>query len=431
MRKRMLSILLSLCMLFSLAPASVFAQDDLEETDECICETQCSEESINNDCPVCSKEGANLEDCRMYVPVIEEVNTLEENNNEESNTVVLENEEENNVSIIISKDVQDLIDALPDTTTINEDNVEEIEAQLEAIDNLKAELSDEELDSIDFTRYVEVATVLEQLLYGVQETSNQIMPASYNGRSIRLGTSGISSPTEITDQNDSNKKSYSPNSYIYFGAYNNTPIKWRVLDAYKTNDGTTNGMFLLSEYLLASDLGFNGNGGTENKYQGSIAQKLCKDFVKNTNNFSTLEQGAMLGITKNDGVPTAFHRDIYTWGESSLSVNDKMFLLSVQEVADYVANYDGPTLDTSFLIPGFSAKYWWLRTPALLNGDKNNFVAAYHFDYGFIGDISIYRKEGASRPAFNLDSNNVLYSQSMSFFVPPVKSIKLYLLSIG
>lgn len=149
MRKRMLSILLSLCMLFSLAPASVFAQDELEETDECVCETQCSEESINNDCPVCSNEGANLEDCGLYVPVIEEsnetiINPVNENNyedstnnvalenesNEESNNVVLENEE----SSITSKDVQDLIDALPDTTTINEDNVGEIEAQLEAID---------------------------------------------------------------------------------------------------------------------------------------------------------------------------------------------------------------------------------------------------------------------------------------------------------
>ena len=98
MRKRMLSILLSLCMLFSLAPASVFAQDELEETDECICETQCTNESINNDCPVCSKEGANLEDCGLYVPVIEEsnktvVNQVNENNNEDSiNNEVLENE---------------------------------------------------------------------------------------------------------------------------------------------------------------------------------------------------------------------------------------------------------------------------------------------------------------------------------------------------
>ena len=426
MRKQMLSILLSLCMLFSLAPASVFAQDELEEIDECICETKCSEESINNDCPVCSKEGATLEDCRMYVPVIEESNeTIVENNNEEStNNVVLENEsneesntvvlenEENNVSIITSKDVQDLIDALPDTTTINEDNAEDIEAQLEAIDNLKAELSDEELDSIDFTRYVEVASVLEQFLYGVQESSNQIMQASYSGKSIRLGTSGIKDPTEVIDQNDSNKKSYSPNSYIYFGSYNNTPIKWRVLDADKANDGTTNGMFLLSEYLLASGLRFNGNGGTENKYQGSEVQKWCIDFANNSNNFSTLEQGAMLGITKKDEVTTAFPREYYIWGESSLSVNDKMFLLSVQEVGDYVANFDGLALDASFLIPGSSATYWLLRTPALLKGDKNNFVAEYHFDYGSIGHTLIYRKEGASRPAFNLDSNNILFTST-------------------
>lgn len=203
MRKRMLSILLSLCMLFSLAPASVFAQDELEEIDECVCETQCSEESINNDCPVCSKEGANLEDCRMYVPVIEEVNTVEENSNEESNnTVILEDETnedsntvvlENEKSSITSKDVQDLIDALPDITTINEDNVEEIETQLEAIDDLKAELSDEELENIDFTHYVEVATVLEQLLYGVQEASNQ-------GESIILSTSTlVSNEKEVND----------------------------------------------------------------------------------------------------------------------------------------------------------------------------------------------------------------------------------------
>ena len=204
MRKRMLSILLSLCMLFSLAPASVFVQDELEEAVECVCETECSEESKNIDCPVCSKEGVTPNDCRMYVPVIEEsnetiVNPINENNDEDStNNEVLENEgneESNNVVLeseepsITSKDVQDLIDALPDTTTINEDNVEDIEAQLEAIDNLKTELSDEELNSVDFTRYVEVATVLEQILYGVQEPSN-----------IRLTTStSANNEKEVSD----------------------------------------------------------------------------------------------------------------------------------------------------------------------------------------------------------------------------------------
>ena len=435
MRKRMLSILLSLCMLFSLAPASVFAQDELEETDECICETQCSEESINNDCPVCSKEGATLEDCRMYVPVIEEsnetiINQVNENNNgdsinnevlenesnEESNTTVVIENEENNVSIITSKDVQDLIDALPDTTTINEDNAEGIEAQLEAIDNLKAELSDEELDSIDFTRYVEVATVLEQILYGVQESSNQIMPASYSGRSIRLGTSGISSPTEVIDQNDSNKKSYSPNSYIYFGVNsldNNKPIKWRVLDADKANDGTTNGMFLLSEYLLDSFIPFNSDKNKGNVYQGSDAQNWCTTFADNTNNFSDLEKSAMLGVTKNDDDSGRFF-NYYSFGRSYLNINDKMFFLSAKELASYVGNYDRApeiiAMDTAQKNGG-----WWLRSPGNhIDGiTHNNKNAGTIWKDGFVtvntvDVMSIFRP----RPAFNLDSNNILFTSS-------------------
>ena len=418
MRKRMLSILLSLCMLFSLAPASVFAQDELEETVECVCETQCSEESINSDCPVCSKEGATLEDCGLYVPVIEEVNTVEENNNEESNnTVVLEdatNEDSNTVvleneeSSITSKDVQDLIDALPDATTINEDNVEEIEAQLEAIDDLKAELSDEELGNVDFTRYVEVATVLEQLLYGVQETSNQIMPASYSGKSIRLGTSGIRSPKASVSRD---KVAHIPNSYIYFGTYNNTPIKWRVLDANKTNVGTTNGMFLLSEYLLASGLAFNWVVSKNNVYQGSDAQGWCIGFAKNSDNFSVLEQSAMLGIAKNDGISAAFPKG-YTWGESSLTVDDKMFLLSVQELADYVANYDGPALKTSFLTPGLSANEWLLRTPCWAGEQTTSFVGSIVLKHGNLVLSSKASGNKASRPAFNLNLDSILYTST-------------------
>lgn len=413
MRKRMLSILLSLCMLFSLAPASVFAQGELEETVECICETECSEESKNVDCPVCSKEGAILEDCRMYVPVIEEVNEtivnqvnennneesnntviLEDETNEESNTVVLENEE----SSITSKDVQDLIDALPDTTTINKDNVEEIEAQLETIDNLKAELSDEELDSIDFTRYVEVATVLEQLLYGVQEPSNQIMPASYSGRSIRLGTSGISSPSKLTSQKGN---TYNPNSYIYFGVNskdNNKPIKWRVLDANKANDGSTAGMFLLSEYLFRKR-----SFGSNNTWQNSSVQQWCKDFASNQPNFSLAEKSAMLGVAKTDSGGNYFN---ISWGESSLTADDKMFFLSVRELADYVGNYyQAPGLVATF--EGGSSDDWWLRSPGVGNTTSAGLVT-------IIGSVNIYsiKSSLAARPAFNLNSNNVLFTST-------------------
>ena len=46
----------------------------------------------------------------------------------------------------------------------------------------------------------------------------------------------------------------------------------------------------------------------------------------------------MLGLVKTDSAED----DLYSisWGESSLTATDKLFFLSVQELADYVGNYD-------------------------------------------------------------------------------------------
>ena len=56
--------------------------------------------------------------------------------------------------------VQAMIDALPGAEEITEDNTEEVKAQLEAIDEAKAQLSDEELDQLDFSLYTEAASAL-------------------------------------------------------------------------------------------------------------------------------------------------------------------------------------------------------------------------------------------------------------------------------
>ena len=59
--------------------------------------------------------------------------------------------------------VQAMIDALPDAEEITEDNAEEVTAQLEAIDEAKAELTDEEIDELDITRYMAAAAALGSL----------------------------------------------------------------------------------------------------------------------------------------------------------------------------------------------------------------------------------------------------------------------------
>ena len=56
--------------------------------------------------------------------------------------------------------VQAMIDALPGAEEITEDNTEEVKAQLEAIDEAKAQLSDEELDQLDSSLYIEAASAL-------------------------------------------------------------------------------------------------------------------------------------------------------------------------------------------------------------------------------------------------------------------------------
>ena len=56
--------------------------------------------------------------------------------------------------------VQAMIDALPGAEEITEDNTEEVKAQLDAIDEAKAQLSDEELDQLDFSLYTEAASAL-------------------------------------------------------------------------------------------------------------------------------------------------------------------------------------------------------------------------------------------------------------------------------
>lgn len=59
--------------------------------------------------------------------------------------------------------MQALINALPESETISADNAVDVEAQLEAIDEAKVQLSDEDFAVLDFTRYDAAATVLMAL----------------------------------------------------------------------------------------------------------------------------------------------------------------------------------------------------------------------------------------------------------------------------
>ena len=142
MKKRLFSILFMCCMMLTLLPATAFAEDDTEELSVCICETACTAESMNTDCPVCGLEGALPEACGKAVPAAEGGVT----------------EEHDNAQVVTSADAQTLINALPEAEAITEDHAADMETQSEAIikdhavdvetqseviDEAKVQLSDE------------------------------------------------------------------------------------------------------------------------------------------------------------------------------------------------------------------------------------------------------------------------------------------------
>ena len=233
--------------------------------------------------------------------------------------------------------------------------------------------------------------------------------ATGSDKAIMLGTSGISDPTST--QNSSGTH-YTPSDYVYFGVKGSDPIKWRVLDADKTNDGTTSGMFLLSEYLLDNDVVFervwnsddNDGQSNPNEWQHSDAQNWCSTFATNSDVFSTAEQAAFLSVTKTDNSEGSLYSS--GWGTSSLTENDKVFFLSVRELADYVGNYDkAPGLCATDTAQ--SAGWWWLRSPSASNTGYAGLVSNVGIVYSYTV-LSVW----AARPAFNLNLNSVLFTSA-------------------
>ena len=202
-----------------------------------------------------------------------------------------------------------------------------------------------------------------------------IMPtaafAANNDKAIQLGASNISG-YDSTNGYD----------YIYYGEWDNSPIKWRVLDE-QTNT-QNEGLFLLSDVLLGTgtDGGvyFDNSGSDSNVWQKSTAQTWCKNFY--SNNFSSKEQNAVLATTKSDSAYTSTSSG-YAYGVSSLS-GDKVFFLSAEEAENSAYGFTDDNARSANY--GNSAGLWWLRSPT---ADYTN-LAGLVDNYGYVFDYYVY-----------------------------------------
>ena len=142
-------------MLLGLMPTTAFAEGSAEEPPVCICETACTADNMNTECPVCGAENAIPQNCGQYIPV--------EDRTGENGSTERADDPNGPTELSAADQVQAMIDGLPNAEEITEDNAEEVKAQLEAIDEAKEKLSDEEIDELDMTRYAEAAAALGAL----------------------------------------------------------------------------------------------------------------------------------------------------------------------------------------------------------------------------------------------------------------------------
>ena len=157
MNKRFFSLLAAFALCLTLIPTTAFADDEKrgEDVSPCSCETACTVDNMNKECPVCGAENTIPQNCGQYIPV--------EDRTGENGSTERADDPNGPTELSAADQVQAMIDGLPNAEEITEDNAEEVKAQLDAIDEAKEKLSDEEIDELDMTRYAEAAAALGAL----------------------------------------------------------------------------------------------------------------------------------------------------------------------------------------------------------------------------------------------------------------------------
>ena len=252
MKKRLFSILLALCMVLCLVPTTAFAESETEETLVCTCETACTAEAMNAECSVCGAEGALAENCGKYAA-------------EESGQTGTSKD----APAITAADVQALIDALPEAETISEDNAADVEVQLEAIDEAKVQLSDEDFVVLDFTRY-DAAVAALMALSGEPDTAFAPQTANdhthcYCGGSITAGDHASHSDVTYTAWDGTSSITYTNNTAYVYLTENAT------LSGHLTVDGKT--LYLC---LNGKTLASNGTAKIQVKNGGRLVLCDCR-----------------------------------------------------------------------------------------------------------------------------------------------------------
>ena len=183
MKKRLLSILLMCCMVLTLLPTAAFAEDNTETPPVCSCETACTAESMNTDCPVCGVEGALPENCAKYAQSAEGAAAQPEgevsDSQPEAALMALSGEGE---TLAASGTVTDVSNAADLIAAIADSNVNTV--RLTANIDISSSLTVKRTVTLDLNGYALTVSGTEWDIFSVDENGNLTVKDSGTGGKI-------------------------------------------------------------------------------------------------------------------------------------------------------------------------------------------------------------------------------------------------------
>ena len=325
MKKRLLSILLMCCMVLTLLPTTAFAEESTETPPVCSCETACTTDNMDKECPVCGAENAIPQNCGQYIPV--------EDRTGENGSTERADDPNGPTELSAADQVQAMIDGLPNAEEITEDNAEEVKAQLEAIDEAKEKLSDEEIDELDMTRYAEAAAALGALaapMLLANDSPDEQFSLAPGGR-YYFDLSGANIPGTANGSLPDTTLHYVPFTYAgTIEAYKLTSAM-ATTEEYAQQNKYAHSLFV-ADYAVTHTVSWNGLNAKglifgKNYASGGVGYTLCAPSVGSG---YTGSDNSERGVPQSNEWDTILDKDsgyiqnwneMYSWGQDTVSVD--------------------------------------------------------------------------------------------------------------
>ena len=241
-------------------------------------------------------------------------------------------------------------------------------------------------------------------------------------KTMDFGTGNMIDPARPNNSKDAWK-----GCFVYYGSYDDKPVKYRVLDASTTDysaDGKTQTMLLdcdsiLCDWKFDEDLEANVTGKKANDWSISDVKTSLNgtDFLDNEDVFTSVEKSAIAQSTKAGHALTTDSKTgvNVSGGTQGAFVNyialdgEQIFLLDAEDVSNGAYGYSmAKEPAENRKKTGGSDNCWWLRSASIME----DFIVGFIYFDGDIYELGVDGNVPSVSPALNVKLSSVLFSSA-------------------